>query len=163
MSGPADARVRDAVPEDVPAIVALLADDELGRTREDPADLAPYAAAFAEIAASAHATVLVAERGGAVVGCLELCCTPSLTRGATRRATIEGVRVAADERGRGTGRRLVADAIVRARTLGCGLVQLTTDRRRPDARRFYEALGFAASHDGMKLAPDARADGPSRA
>ncbi|HEY1798738.1 MAG TPA: GNAT family N-acetyltransferase [Stellaceae bacterium] len=143
--------IREAHLDDIPAIVALLADDPLGRTREDPADLAAYREAFDEIAAQSGNMVLVAQAGGAVVGCLQLTIIPGLARSGMRRGQIEGVRIAVGQRGQRLGERLMAEAIERARAAGCGLVQLTTDRSRPDAHRFYERLGFTASHLGMKL------------
>ena len=132
----------------------MLADDPLGATREDFADPLPdsYTAAFAAIAADPRNELMVAVRGDSVVGCLQLTFIPGLSRRGAERAQIESVRVARRERGRGLGRQLFEWAIVRARTRGCALVQLTTDKTRPDAHRFYETLGFAASHDGMKLA-----------
>jgi ribosomal protein S18 acetylase RimI-like enzyme len=145
------ASIREARPGDLPAIVALLADDPFGRTREDPADLAAYAAAFAEIAAQSGNTVLVAEIGGTIVGCLQFTVIPGLARRGMKRGQVEGVRIAAAHRGKKLGELLMAEAIARARAAGCGLVQLTTDVARPDAHRFYERLGFVAGHLGMKL------------
>lgn len=147
-----DLEIRRAAAADVPLIVAMLADDPLGATREgDPADPA-YALAFAEIDADPHQLLAVAVRGGDVVGTLQLTVIPGLSRRGTRRALIEAVRVRADQRGQGTGRQLVQWAVDTARTRGCGMVQLTTDRSRADAHRFYESLGFTGSHLGMKLA-----------
>ena len=137
----------------MPAIVRLLADDPLGRTRERDETPLPvsYATAFAAIDADANQELVVACRGPRVVGVLQLTYLPSLTYQGSWRAQIEGVRVGADERSRGLGRALFEWAIARARARGCALLQLTTDKSRPDARRFYEALGFVASHEGMKL------------
>ncbi|WP_155387100.1 GNAT family N-acetyltransferase [Catellatospora paridis] len=147
-----DLEIRRAVLADVPLIVAMLADDPLGATREgDPADPA-YAQAFAQLDADPQQLLAVAERGGEVVGTLQLTVIPGLSRRGMRRALIEAVRVRADQRGHGTGRQLVQWAIDRARAEGCGLVQLTTDRSRTDAHRFYESLGFEGTHLGMKLA-----------
>jgi GNAT superfamily N-acetyltransferase len=146
--------IREARRGDLPAIVALLADDPLGRTREDAADTAAYRRGFDEIAAQPGNFVLVAEIDGVVVGCLQLTVIAGLARRAVRRAQIEGVRIAAARRGAGLGEALVRHAIDLARDRGCGLVQLTSDRSRPDAHRFYERLGFAATHVGMKLALD---------
>jgi ribosomal protein S18 acetylase RimI-like enzyme len=143
--------IREVRTEDLAAIVALLADDPLGQTRENPADLGAYHRALAEIAAQSGNTFLVAEIGGAIVGCLQFTVIPGLARGGMRRGQIEGVRVATGQRGRKLGERLMEEAIARARTAGCELVQLTTDASRPDAHRFYERLGFVASHRGMKL------------
>lgn len=149
-----DITFRIATTEDLPALVALLSDDILGRGREgggggvDPR----YARALADIQADPHNDVIVAERAGRVVGCLQLTIIPTLARLGTRRAQIEGVRVAAQARGAGLGRRLFRWAIDRARDRGCGLVQLTSDKARSDAHRFYADLGFTASHEGYKLA-----------
>ncbi|MBY0279267.1 GNAT family N-acetyltransferase [Candidatus Binatia bacterium] len=147
--------VRAATAEDLPAIVALLRDDDLGATRERAAGsadaLAPYRDAFAEIAADPRHEVLVLDVGGAVAGVLQLSFLRCLTHEGGRRAQIEGVRVDRARRGGGLGRILIEDAVRRARERGCHLVQLTTDRRRQDALVFYERLGFVASHHGMKL------------
>ena len=145
--------IRRATREDLPAIVALLADDALGARRER-AELplaAGYVAAFEAIERDPHCELLVACDGEQVVGTLQLDFTPGLSRQGAWRATIEAVRVAAPARSRGTGRAMIESAIARAESRGCRLVQLTTDRSRVDAYRFYERLGFVASHVGMKL------------
>ncbi len=148
-----DFEIRPAEADDLPAIVGLLADDPLGATREDCADPLPdsYTAAFAAIAADPRNELVVAVRGNAVVGCLQLTFIPGLSRRGAERAQIESVRVARRERGQGLGRRLFDWAIDRARARGCALMQLTTDKGRPEAHKFYEQLGFVASHEGMKL------------
>ncbi|GAA1776942.1 GNAT family N-acetyltransferase [Streptomonospora arabica] len=144
--------IRRASAGDLAAVVALLADDVRGADRETPGDLAPYREAFARIDADPWTLVAVAVRGGAAVGTLQLTYLPGLShRGATR-AQIEAVRVAAGERGRGLGGRMVSWAVEQARTRGCRMVQLTSDAARADAHRFYTRLGFAASHVGFKLA-----------
>ena len=146
--------VRPAVAGDLPEIVRLLADDPLGATRERFEDPLPpaYAEAFAAIAGRDGDTILVAAEGDTIVGCLQLTVIPGLARQGMTRAQIEGVRVDARRRGEGIGEALFHAAIDLARQAGCGLVQLTTDKSRPDAQRFYQRLGFAASHQGMKLA-----------
>ncbi|WP_238445153.1 GNAT family N-acetyltransferase [Salsipaludibacter albus] len=146
--------VRAATAEDLPAIVELLADDELGRTREDPDDLGTYRAAFAAIDQDPNQELVVLDDDGRPIGTLQLSLVPSLTHRGSWRGQVEGVRVAADRRGEGLGAVLLRWAIDRAATRGCRMVQLTTDRRRPDAHRFYESLGFTATHLGMKLALD---------
>ena len=148
--------IRPARREDVRAIVALLADDPLGQTREDDTDPLPeaYWRAFDAIAEQSGNFLLVAASGGAVTGCLQLTIIPGLSRRGMKRGLIEAVRIGAAGRGQGLGERLVRHAIEIARTEGCGLVQLTSDRSRADAHRFYKRLGFAASHVGMKLALD---------
>ena len=148
-----DLLVRLARRADVPAIVSLLADDPLGSTREQPGEplAQAYFDAFDAIAAQSGNEVLVAEAAGEVAGCLQLTVIPGLSRSGMTRGQLEGVRVSARYRGRGIGEALVRTALERARGHGCRLVQLTTDRSRADARRFYERLGFEASHIGMKL------------
>lgn len=145
-----DVEIRRATAADVPAIVAMLADDPLGAARESPGDPA-YAAAFAEIDADPRQYLAVASAAGAVVGTLQLTFIPGLSRRGSTRALIEAVRVRSDRRGDGLGRLLAEWAIETARSRGAALVQLTTDTGRPEAHRFYERLGFVASHVGMKL------------
>jgi len=145
--------VRPAVASDLYEIVRLLADDPLGATRERFEDPLPpaYAAAFAAIAGRDGDTILVAVEADSIVGCLQLTIIPGLARQGMTRAQIEAVRVDRDHRGQGIGEALFHFAINLARAAGCGLIQLTTDKSRPEARRFYERLGFVASHEGMKL------------
>lgn len=141
--------IRRATRADLPALVALLADDPLGAVRES-ADPAAYERAFAAVDADGHQLLVCAEEDGEVVGTLQLTVIPGLSRGGMLRGQIEAVRVRADHRGSGLGRRLVEWAVDEARRRGCGLVQLTTDRSRTDAHRFYAALGFVDSHRGLK-------------
>lgn len=143
--------VRDAVATDIPAIVAMLSDDELGAARETPDDLAPYERAFAVLAADPHQVLVVADDGGEVVGTLQLTVIPGLSRTAATRAQIEGVRVRTGGRSSGVGTLLMHWAVGHARARGCALVQLTSDVTRVRAHGFYERLGFAASHVGFKL------------
>lgn len=142
--------IRRAVAEDVPAIVAMLADDPLGASRERPGDPA-YAEAFKEIDTDPRQLLVVAAAGDEVVGTLQLTFIPGLSRLGATRALIEAVRVRSDHRGGGLGGDLVRWAIDTARARGAAMVQLTTDASRKDAHRFYERLGFAATHVGMKL------------
>lgn len=123
---------RDARREDVPAIVALLADDMLGAEREAAADEA-YQAAFEQVESDPRSRLIVAEEDGQVAGTLQLNMLPGLSRRGTLRAQIEGVRVAAPHRGHGLGRAMIEWAIGQARENGCGLVQLTSDKRRGNA------------------------------
>ncbi|MEU0986258.1 GNAT family N-acetyltransferase [Streptomyces sp. NPDC005953] len=146
-----DLEIRPAEDTDLPSIVAMLADDVLGATRESPRDLTPYRTAFERLKADPHQHPTVAVRGGTVVGTLQLTIIPGLARGGATRALIEGVRVHADERGSGLGRQLIEWAIEESRRQNCQLVQLTSDASRTDAHRFYERLGFVASHIGFKL------------
>ncbi|WP_089954761.1 GNAT family N-acetyltransferase [Lentzea xinjiangensis] len=130
----------------------MLADDPLGAGREKPGDPA-YLRAFEVIDADPHQYLAVAvDDEGQVAGTLQLTFTSGLSRLGMTRATVEAVRVRSDQRGRGLGERLIRWAIDEARARGCGMVQLTTDASRTDAHRFYERLGFTASHVGMKLA-----------
>ena len=148
-----DVTIRPAGEADLPAIIALLIDDPLGKTRERLEDPLPrsYVDAFHAMAAQGGNVYLVAEQAGAVIGCLQLTFIAGISREGMTRANIEGVRIASSARGIGLGKTMMGDAIERSRRAGCGLVQLTTDARREDAQKFYKALGFTASHIGMKL------------
>jgi ribosomal protein S18 acetylase RimI-like enzyme len=144
---------RPAQSADLPSIVTLLADDDLGRSREDAS--APlngkYVDAFDALQRDPNQLMAVLVAGGVVVGCIQISFIPGLSRLGMWRGQIESVRIASNCRGEGLGRRLIEWAIAECRKRGCGLVQLTTDKSRLDARRFYESLGFRASHEGMKL------------
>ncbi|MGH4027432.1 N-acetyltransferase family protein [Actinomycetota bacterium Odt1-20B] len=144
--------LRPATRADLPAVLALLADED--RT-VDPSAVAVGAAherAFAAIEADARNELLVLDDGhGTVLGCLQATYIPGLGKGGAERALVEAVRVRADRRGAGLGRTLMERAVERARARGCALVQLTSDKRREDAHRFYVSLGFARSHEGFKL------------
>ncbi|MPY62795.1 GNAT family N-acetyltransferase [Streptomyces spongiae] len=146
-----DLEIRPAVTDDVPAIVAMLADDPLGAQRESPDDLTPYLAALERLSDDPNQNLVVAVRDGRVVGTLQLTIIPGLSRKGATRSVIEGVRIHADERGSGLGTKLIHWAIDESRRQNCQLVQLTSDATRTDARRFYERLGFEASHVGFKL------------
>ena len=145
---------------DVPAILELLADDDISRSRAlsdglsgtvpEEVDAATWQA-FEAIDADPANELIVADDGGEVVATCQLTFTPGLSRGGAWRMTIEAVRVRADRRGGGIGKDLMAYAISRARERGCRIAQLTTDKRRTGAHRFYAGLGFTASHEGMKL------------
>lgn len=144
---------RRALRDDVPAIVALLADDALGAQRESYAIPLPdsYYLAFEAINADPNNSLVVAEANGQIIGVLQLTFIPNMTYRGQWRALIEGVRVSSNARSIGVGAQLLQWAIRSARERGCHLVQLTSDKARPDAIRFYEALGFVASHEGLKL------------
>lgn len=148
---PTEVAFRRAVLDDLPAIMALLADDDVARDRGGYTGELPLDA-FAAIDADPRNELVVAISGRMVVGTCQLTFIPGLSRGGAERMTIEAVRVRSDLRGAGIGRRMMAYAVDRARARGCALVQLTTDKRRSQAHRFYESLGFVASHEGMKLA-----------
>ncbi|MGI5444451.1 N-acetyltransferase family protein [Streptomyces sp. CA-243310] len=147
----AELAIRPATEADLPAIVAMLADDPLGATRESPDDLAPYLTALKHIDNDPNQRLVVAVREDRVVGTLQLTIVPGLSRKGASRSIIEGVRVHADERGSGLGTRFIEWAIEQSRLQNCQLVQLTSDVSRVDAHRFYERLGFTASHLGFKL------------
>lgn len=142
-------RFRPATRADVPAVVALLADDVLGRTREMAAP-EHYLAAFDAMQAEAQNHLIVAEAEGRIVGCYQITFISGLSLGAARRAQIEGVRVAVSHRGQGLGAALIADAESRSRAAFCRLLQFTTNRSRDDAQRFYDRMGFTPSHIGYK-------------
>jgi ribosomal protein S18 acetylase RimI-like enzyme len=146
-----DITFRPATADDLPAIVALLADDELGAARESPDDLRPYQAAFAELAGDPQHVLLVADRGGEVVGTAQLTYLAGLSRKGALRAQIEAVRIGGAARGSGLGSLMIEECVRRARERGCVLVQLTSDASRLDAHRFYEKLGFEATHVGFKM------------
>jgi GNAT superfamily N-acetyltransferase len=146
-----DIVIRSAVADDVPAIVAMLADDPLGATRESPDDMEPYRTAYERLRSDPNQFLMVAERDGTVVGTVQLTVVPGLSRRGSTRSIIEGVRVHSSERGQGLGRQLIEWAIEESRQQNCRLVQLTSDAARTDAHRFYEQLGFTGSHVGFKL------------
>lgn len=144
--------IRPALMEDIPAIVAMLADDPLGAKRETPHDLAPYLAAYQRLVDDPRHYLVVAAREKRVVGTLQLTIIPGLARRGATRSLIEAVRVHVDERGNGLGSQLITWAVEESRRHGCRIVQLTSDATRTGAHRFYERLGFSASHVGFKLA-----------
>jgi len=149
-----DIAFRRAAEADIAAIVAMLADDPLGAAREDVSTPVPpaYLEAFRAIDADPNQFLAVMTQDGRIVGTLQLSFIPGLSRKGALRGQIEAVRVAGGRRGEGLGRRLFEWAIGECRARGCRTVQLTTDRSRADAHRFYERLGFEASHLGYKLA-----------
>lgn len=144
---------RDAARADLPRIVGLLANDHLGRQRERFEDPLPgcYFAAFEAIERDPNNRLIAVEHDGRVIATLQLTFIPNMTYQGGIRAQIEGVRVDDAYRSQRVGRRLFEWAIEEARRHGCHMVQLTADKTRPDAHRFYESLGFTASHLGMKL------------
>ncbi|MEU9056835.1 GNAT family N-acetyltransferase [Streptomyces sp. NPDC048384] len=146
-----DLEIRAAVADDVPAIVGMLADDPLGAQRESPDDLVPYLDALERLSADPNQHLVVAVREGRVIGTLQLTIIPGLSRMGATRSIIEGVRIHADERGSGLGTQLIEWAVAESRRQNCQVVQLTTDKSRTDAHRFYERLGFTASHLGFKI------------
>jgi ribosomal protein S18 acetylase RimI-like enzyme len=154
MSGVSPVKIRPARHDDVAVIVAMLADDALGRGRERIEDPLPpsYFRAFAEVERDPNIQLVVAEgEGGDVIGCLQLCILPGLSSQGASRALIEDVRVASHCRSRGIGEQMVQWAVAEAQGKGCRLVELLTHNTRVDAQRFYARLGFAASHVGMTV------------
>lgn len=145
--------IREATENDLVSIVALFADDPLGGHGDttEPEALPDYRAAFARINASPNETLYVAELGGEVVGTFQTMVTTTLTGRGSSAMIIEAVQTRADMRGRGIGAAMIEFAVERARQDGMRLVQLTSNAVRKDAHRFYERLGFTASHIGFKL------------
>jgi GNAT superfamily N-acetyltransferase len=147
-------KFRKAIQRDVPFIVQMLADDELGQLRENYQDPLPelYYDAFANIYKDPNQELTVIENeAGEIIGTLQLSFIQYLTYQGGIRAQIEAVRIRSDQRGQGIGEAVFTWAIQRAKERGAHVLQLTTDKQRPDAIRFYEKLGFKASHEGMKL------------
>jgi GNAT superfamily N-acetyltransferase len=142
---------RTATRADLPAIIALLADDMLGKARDFTVVDEAYERAFAAIDADPRNILAVAD-DGEVVGCMQITYIPGLGRHGAERAQFEAVRIRSDRRGKGLGKQFMDWAINQARQRGCAFAQLATDKLRTDAHRFYLNLGFVASHEGMKLA-----------
>jgi ribosomal protein S18 acetylase RimI-like enzyme len=143
--------VRKARRDDVEAIVRMLVDDQLGATRDSADDLEPYLRAFDAIDADPQQLLVVATSNDEPVATLQLTIIPGLARQGALRGQIEAVRVRSDHRSAGVGGDLVQWAVDESRRRGCALVQLTSDTSRTAAHRFYERLGFVASHTGFKL------------
>ncbi|MFD7719122.1 GNAT family N-acetyltransferase [Streptomyces sp. NPDC059814] len=144
--------LRTATRQDLPAVLALLADEDMV---VDPASVVvdeAYEKAFTDITDDPRNEILVLVDGGTVIGCLQATYVPGLGKHGAERALIEAVRIRPDRRGGGLGRELMERAVERAERRGCALVQLTSGKNRTDAHRFYASLGFAASHEGFKLA-----------
>jgi GNAT superfamily N-acetyltransferase len=149
----ADLIFRRATEADVPAIIRLLADDILGSSREmtGPEGHTRYLSAFRVIDADVNQVLLVAADGSMIVGTLQLTFIAGLARGGLKRGQIEAVRVAGDRRGEKIGEAMFAWALEKCRSEHCGIVQLTTDKARTEAHRFYDRLGFEPSHIGYKM------------
>ena len=144
---------REAVRSDLRELVLMLADDHLGATREDTSEPLneAYVQAFEAIEKDANNELVVVESSGDLVGMLQLTYIPYVNRTGAWRCIIEGVRIQSAFRGQGLGHRFFEWAIAKAKERGCKIVQLTSDKQRPDAIRFYQQLGFQASHEGLKL------------
>lgn len=145
--------IRKATEKDLPQIIKLLAHDPLGKQRECYQEPLPevYTNAFAEINADRNNFLAVIENENTVIGTLQLTFIPYLTYQGGKRALIEGVRIDEAYRGKGVGKQLIEWAIEKSREQGCHMVQLTTDKNRPEALEFYKKLGFSASHEGLKM------------
>lgn len=152
--GDRELTVDSAGPDDLTSLLALLRDDSLGAARE-PTNATPTAAqqnAFAAISEDpAHQLVVIRDHDGTLLATAQLTLVPGLARGGATRLLVEAVRVASSERGSGLGTALFDWIHAEGRRRGASLVQLTSDRSRTDAHRFYERLGYAASHVGFKL------------
>jgi GNAT superfamily N-acetyltransferase len=142
---------RDARHKDLATIVAMLADDELGRTREDAAAPETYSLALGLIEGDSRNRIIIVEKGGAIVGCMQLTFIHGLSRKGMQRAIVEAVRVVSDERSTGIGEKMMQHAMEEARKVGCGVLQLTSDKKRTRAHAFYKRLGFSMSHEGFKI------------
>jgi len=145
---------RDAILADLPTVVAMLAEEQIGGRADDPSEpLAPaYLAAFDAIDRDPNQRLIVAELDGAIVGTMQLSWLPGLLNHGAWRGQIEAVRIASDKRSLGLGAAMIGWAVDRFRERGCFMAQLTSNNDRVAAHRFYERLGFKASHEGMKLA-----------
>ncbi len=144
---------REASREDLSAIIDMLIDDEIAQTREKVSNNPDhsYVDAFNAVEREPNHRLIVLEINGQIAGCMQLSYIPGLSRRGMWRGQIESVRIHRNFRGRGLGEKFFEWAIDECKKRGCGIVQLTTDKRRIDASRFYERLGFVASHEGMKL------------
>ena len=136
---------------DLGIVVSLLADDELGQSREDKGVHADYLRAFEHIDSDVNQYAAIFEINGETIGCLQITFIPGLSRRGSLRGQIEGVRVSRNFRGKGYGSKMIAWAIKKCRDRGCRVVQLTSDKKREKAIRLYEKLGFIKSHEGFKL------------
>lgn len=143
--------LREARRDEVRQIVEMLIDDDLGKTREDLSDLTPYLAGFDAVAADPLNTQYVWEENGELLGCLQLTLLPGIGQRGLWRGHVEGVRVKGDRRGSGIGHKMMQAVMAIAREKGCAQMQLTTNKARKDAQRFYKQLGFEMSHEGMKV------------
>ena len=151
MTQPAELEFRRARRSDVPGLIALLADDPLGRARETPDDPAPYYAAFDEIDGDPHQYLAAVEQAGELVGTLQVTVIPNFGRKGMKRCLIEAVHIRTDRQGEGLGTRMMEWAIDYGRSAGCGMVQLTSHLSREASHHFYERLGFEYTHAGFKL------------
>lgn len=144
---------RNATAADLPFIIALIVEDSVIQTDDDPADAghAEYVDALAEITADPNEEMIIVDEDGVAVGCFQLSYLPGLMRRGMKRGQIEVVHVAETHRNRGIGGEMMRWAVERCRQNNCSMVQLTSNKKRTDAHRFYERLGFLKSHEGFKL------------
>ncbi len=140
-----------ATKRDLPQLIALLQDDDLGNTRENISDLAPYEKAFKAILEDPLHQILILKTHDEIIGCTQLSFLPNLTFKGGWRAQLEGVRIKSKFRGQGFGKQLIQEAIKRSKNFGCHLIQFTTNNSRPESILFYEKLGFKSTHVGMKF------------
>ena len=145
--------IRIATESDLPYIIEMLADDPLGSHRESTKKpiIPEYRAAFQQISDDPNHHLVVYEAENEVIGTLQLSMLPNMTYKGSWRAQIEGVRVRKDFHGQGIGQKMIQWAIEQSKEKGAFIVQLTTDKKRPTAKLFYEKMGFQATHEGMKL------------
>jgi ribosomal protein S18 acetylase RimI-like enzyme len=142
---------RKAVLADLHSIVELLMDDELGKSREDNTNIKKYEQVFNLIDRDPNQYLMVVEGEGALIGTCHLTLMPSLSFQGSIRLNIEAVRIAADYRSKGIGAWMITQAIEYGRKNGASFIQLATNKKREKAKKFYEKLGFEATHEGMKL------------
>ena len=142
-------KIRKAILEDLDEIIYLLADDNLGKTREGSSE--SYKKVFIELLSSEYFDVFVMERNKEIIGCYQIMYLPHISFKGTKRGQIESVRIKADLRGNGLGTQLMKHAIEIAKTKGCGIFQLTSNKERKEANKFYRELGLNPTHDGYKL------------
>ncbi len=144
---------REATREDLPAMIELLHDDPLGKSREiiSTPVAKTYLDAFDDISKDKNNTLYILEHNAHLIGILQLTIIPHLNRGGSKRAQIESVHIHRDVRKRGFGTAFMKFAIKKAKDKNCKIVQLTTDKTREQAQKFYSNLGFTGSHIGMKI------------
>jgi GNAT superfamily N-acetyltransferase len=152
MSSMSDLSYRNATPADLPFMVQLIADDFVGTAPDDPATAngPDYESALAAISADPNQALYIVEAEGRPIGTFQLTFVPGIMRHGQWRGLIEGVHIIPTERNKGYGKAMMRWAIEQCRVRGCGLVQLTSNKQRLDAHRFYRALGFEQSHEGFK-------------
>lgn len=142
-------KIRKASSDDLNEVVHLLTDDDFGKTREGSSE--SYKEAFEEILSSEYFDVFVMERDNEIIGCYQMMYLPHLSFTGTKRAQVESIRIKSDLRGQGLGKKLMKHAIQIAKDSECGIFQLTSNKKRIEANKFYRELGLSPTHDGYKL------------